>query len=202
MTTGQAPIHQPLSQRQSLRTYSCKFSAPSDRGLAVFTTRKIKAGTLILAETPIVSLSKAEENEPSAIERDFSHLLKADQKAYLKLFDAQKSRMTPVVSIYYSNCYNCEGFKLDGTGGSALGAMASRINHSCIPNLQFSYDEASNEMRFFAIRDIPRGKEVVSNYDKAVFDVAAKRQGKQQMYYGFQCKCEACVPQSEYLGKE
>lgn len=170
----------------------------TDRGLAIFTTRKVKAGTLILAETPIISLSKAEENEPSAIEREFAQLLKAEQKAYLKLFDAHKSRMTRVVSIYYSNCYNCEGFKLDGTGGSVLGAMASRINHSCIPNVQFSYHETSNEMRFFAIRDIPRGKEVVSNYDKAVFDVAARRQRKQQMYYGFMCTCEACVPRNEF----
>ncbi|KAJ9611140.1 hypothetical protein H2200_004323 [Cladophialophora chaetospira] len=172
-----------------------------DRGLAVFTRRKIKAGTLILAETPLIFLSKADENDAVAIEKEFYRLSRPDQKAYLKLFDAQKSRMSQVVSIYYSNCYNCEGFKLDGTGGSALGAMASRINHSCIPNVQFSYHEPSNKMRFFTIRDIARGKEVVSNYERTVTDVAAKRQRKQQMYYGFTCRCEACVPRSEFWEK-
>ena len=82
-----------------------------DRGLALFTTRKIKAGTLILAEQPLISLDKDEEDDPDAIEREFSRLPRSEQKAYLKLFDAQKSRMSRVVSIYYSNCYNCDGFK-------------------------------------------------------------------------------------------
>ncbi|KIY02885.1 uncharacterized protein Z520_01350 [Fonsecaea multimorphosa CBS 102226] len=172
-----------------------------DRGLAVFSTRKIKAGTLLLAEHPLISLDKHEENDYSAIEREFSRLSHADQKIYLRLFDAQKSRMSRVVSIYYSNCYNCEGFRPSGLGGSAIGALSSRLNHSCVPNVQFSYDEASNEMRFYAIRDISRGKEICSNYDKSVFEPAAKRRRKQQMYYGFVCRCEACEPKTEFWAK-
>lgn len=173
-----------------------------DRGFGVFTRRKIKAGTLILAERPLLSLSKTEESDPTAIERVFSSLLtRAEQKTYLHLFDAEKSRMSRVTSIYYSNCYNCEGLKADGTGGSAIGAMASRINHSCVPNVLFSYHEATDEMRFYAIRDIPRGKEVSSNYDKSVFEVAAQRRRKQQMYYGFMCTCEACEPKTDFWAK-
>jgi hypothetical protein len=56
-------------------------------------------------------------------------------------------------------------------------------------------------MRLFAIRDIPRGKEVLSNYDEAIFEVSAKRQRKQMMYYGFRCGCEACVPRSEFWSR-
>ncbi len=172
-----------------------------DRGLALFTTRKIKAGTLILAEQPLISLDKDEEDDPDAIEREFSRLPRSEQKAYLKLFDAQKSRMSRVVSIYYSNCYNCDGFKADGQGGSAIGGFASRINHSCVPNVQFCYNEGTNQLEFRAIRDIPRGKEVCSNYDKAAFETKAKRQRKQQIYYGFVCKCEACEPKNEFWAK-
>jgi hypothetical protein len=109
--------------------------------------------------------------------------------------------MTRVVSIYYSNCYNCDAFKADGRGGSAIGALASRINHSCVPNVQFCYNEGTNEMEFRAIRDIPRGKEICSNYDKAVFEVKTKRRRKQQIYYGFVCKCEACEPKNEFWAK-
>ncbi|KIV82627.1 hypothetical protein PV11_04724 [Exophiala sideris] len=172
-----------------------------DRGLAVFTTRKIKAGTLILVETPLITLDKHEEDDHAAIEREFSRLPRPSQKQYLKLFDAQKSRMTLIVSIYYSNCYNCESFKSQGKGGSALGLFASRFNHSCVPNAQFCYDERTNEMRFHAIRDIPRGKEVTSNYDKVVFESRAKRQRKQQIYYGFVCRCEACEPKTEFWAR-
>ncbi|KIX00850.1 uncharacterized protein Z518_09915 [Rhinocladiella mackenziei CBS 650.93] len=181
--------------------YFLKVSSTPDRGLAVFATRKIKAGTLILAEKPLISLDKDKENDYSAIEREFSSLSRADQKAYLKLFDAQKSRMSRVVSIYYSNCYNCDGFKNDGQGGSAIGAIVSRINHSCVPNVQFSYDGATDEIKFHAIRDMSRGKEVCSNYDKSVFEVTSKRQGKQQMHYGFVCQCEACEPKNEFWAK-
>ncbi|OAG40213.1 hypothetical protein AYO21_05496 [Fonsecaea monophora] len=173
----------------------------ADRGLAVFAARKIKAGTLVLVERALIALDKDEENDYGAVERAFSRLSRAEQKMYLRLFDAQKSRMSRVVSIYYSNCYNCETFRPGGQGGSAIGALSSRINHSCVPNVQFSFDEARNEMRFYAIRDIPRGKEVCSNYDKAVFEVAAKRQRKQQMYYGFVCRCEACDPKTEFWAK-
>lgn len=180
--------------------------ATPDRGLAVLTTRKVKAGTLILAERPLISLDKHEEDDPSAIERAFTGLSRPDQKLYLRLFDAEKSRMTRVVSIYYSNCYNCDNFRTDtghdsgssntniGVGGSAIGLLASRINHSCIPNVQFSYDAHRHEMRFHAIRDIPRAKEVLSNYDKNIFLGAAARRRKQQIYYGFVCACEACRP--------
>jgi hypothetical protein len=168
----------------------------TDRGLAVFALRKVKAGTLILAEQPLILLSKVEENDSTAIEREYSSLSRPDQKVYLKLFDAEKSRMSRVVSIYYSNCYNIEGFT--GTGGSAIGALASRINHSCLPNVQFSFHEPTGQMRFFAIKDIPRGKEVTGNYDKVVFEGASRRQAKQMMYYGFHCQCEACAPETQF----
>jgi hypothetical protein len=172
-----------------------------NHGRAVFTTRKVKAGTLLLAEHPLIVLSKSEENNYDAIEREFSLLPKPQQKIYKKLFDAEKSRMSRVVSIYNSNCYNCEGWKTDGTGGSAIGELASRFNHSCLPNAQFSYHEETNEMRFHAIRDIPRGKEVFTNYFKNQFKAAAKRNGEQMMHYGFMCRCDACEPKTEFWAR-
>ncbi|EXJ59997.1 hypothetical protein A1O7_04145 [Cladophialophora yegresii CBS 114405] len=190
-----------------------KVVSTPDRGLAVFTTRKIKAGTLILAERPLVALSKTEEIDPQSIERHFAALYRPDQKAYLSLFDAQKSRMSRVVSIYYSNCYNCEcqgdgrgeGSSTrggDGSGsGSAIGALSSRINHSCVPNVQFSYHVAKGEMRFFAVRDIPRGREVCGNYERDVCHRVAERQRRQRLHYGFGCACEACVPRTEFWAR-
>ena len=164
-----------------------------DRGLGVFARRKIKAGKLVLAERPLLRLSKEEENDSDAIECEFDNLSHADQKLYLQLFDAQKSRMTRVTSIYYSNCYNLDSFRPDGKGGSAVGAIASRFNHSCVPNLQLSFNFDKNLMMFYAIRDIPRGKEVCTNYEKNVFDAAVNRRRRLQMYYGFTCQCEACL---------
>jgi hypothetical protein len=75
--------------------------------------------------------------------------------------------MTQVVSIYYSNCYNVNRFlKNPPNGGSAVGALASMINHSCLPNLLFSYDGMHGRMLFYAIQNIPRWKELCKNYEK------------------------------------
>lgn len=164
----------------------------SDRGLAVFASRKIKAGTLILSERSLLALCKDEEDDHLALQREFSNLSRQGQKRFLKLFDAEKSRMPRVASIYYSNCYNLDSLAPDGRGGSALGNIASRLNHSCIANAQFSYDFDRKQMMFYAIRDIPRGREVCSNYEKNVFEIAIKRMQKLRMYYAFDCQCEAC----------
>ncbi|KAK4946011.1 hypothetical protein LTR10_014813 [Elasticomyces elasticus] len=164
-----------------------------DRGLAVFTTRKIKAGTLILVETPLITLDKHEEDDHTAIEGEFSRLRGTRSLSETVPQTLRRAKVP--------NCYNCESFKSQGTGGSALGLFASRFNHSCVPNAQFCYDERTNEMRFHAIRDIPRGKEVTSNYDKVVFESRAKRQRKQQIYYGFVCRCEACEPKTEFWAR-
>ncbi|KAK5057671.1 hypothetical protein LTR84_011672 [Exophiala bonariae] len=174
-----------------------------DRGLAVFASRKIKAGTLILSERSLITLCKEEEDDHAAIEREFSNLSRSNQKIYLKLFDAEKSRMSRVASIYYSNCYNLDSLTPDGRGGSALGNMASRLNHSCIANAQFSYDFDRKQLMFYAIRDIPRGREVCSNYEKNVFEAAIKRMQKLRMYYAFDCRCEACegVQKNEFWGR-
>lgn len=175
----------------------------SDRGLGVFAACKIKAGTLILSEQSLLSLSKHEEDNHSAVEREFGKLSRADQRTYLKLFDAEKSRMPRVASIYYSNCYNLDSLAQDGKGGSAIGNLASRFNHSCIANAQFSYDFDSKRMMFYAIRDIPRGREVCSNYEKNVFETATRRMQKLRMYYGFGCGCEACQggEKNEFWGR-
>lgn len=185
------------------------------KGQAIFATRKIQPGTLILSETPLIRLTQAQEDsdkenssktetEHPSLESVFSSLPRPVQKLYLKLYDSKKSSFTKVASIYYSNCYNLTSKSSDSShlspnspGGSCIGQTASRINHSCIPNVQFSYSETQNLMLFHAIKPIPRGKEILSTYD-SVYEDRAHRQRKQLMYYGFKCECEACEPQNEF----
>lgn len=185
------------------------------KGQAIFATRKIQPGTLILSETPLIRLTQAQEDsdkenssktetEHPSLESVFSSLPRPVQKSYLTLYDSKKSSFTKVASIYYSNCYNLTSKSSNSShltsnspGGSCIGQTASRINHSCIPNVQFSYSETQNLMLFHAIKPIPRGKEILSTYD-SVYEDRAHRQRKQLMYYGFKCECEACEPRNEF----
>lgn len=172
------------------------------KGYALFATRRIPAGTLILQETPLIRLTRNDEE----IELNTEHILaqrhrdlpKDVQRQYTKLHDSQKSDFSKIKSIYFSNCYNLTGDR-SVYGGSCIGAIASRINHSCVPNVQFSFQEsgdlsgsrAAGLMRFYAVKAIAKDREVTSNYE-SIFLTAVQRRGRLQMYYGFQCDCEAC----------
>lgn len=198
-----------------------------DRGYAVFTTTRIPAGTLILAERPIIRLTATEELSVSTSVEDmlaqrFSALPKSSQKSYLKLHDSEKASFSRVKSIYFSNCYDL-GKSDTGSihGGSAIGLLASRINHSCVPNVQFSFidtipsqlanivaqgsqvnesKENDGMMLFYALRNIPAHRELLANYD-SIYMNTEERQMKQQMYYGFRCTCEACTGKTEFWAK-
>ena len=193
-----------------------KLQTTLDRGQGLFAIRKIPAGTCIISEDPIIAMSRDLHEDQEAIEAAFSALVKQDKKQYRKLFDAQKSRMSQVVSIYYSNCYSKDdichassgspdaGSSHDGhDGGSCIGILASRINHSCVPNISFSYLPPSpghqvGQMQFYAIKPIARGKELLACYEKAVWESHKKRQQKLMLHYGFECSCEACCPKSGF----
>lgn len=207
----------PLPSDDECPSSHCEVRSTPDRGQALFATRRIRPGTLIFTEDPLIALSKDLEESPEAIEAAFSALSRRDKKTYLSLFDSQKSRMSAVVSIYYSNCYSTESFvdatttttsnsSSSATNGSCIGALSSRINHSCVPNVSFSFLGASpahprGQVRFYAVRAVARGKELLSNYDKGIFETAARRQQKYVMHYGFRCACEACVPATEFWAK-
>jgi SET domain len=175
-----------------------------DRGLALFTTRRVTAGALLFSESPLISLSQTLESDYEAVEAAFAVLSKRDQKAYLALYDAQKSRMSQVVSIYYSNCYNKDFYSDDG--GSCISPLGSRINHSCLPNVCFSYIPPSGgypkgQVRFHATRNIPAGKEILCCYEKHTFMAREQRKQRLMLDYGFKCDCEACVPKTDFWEK-
>lgn len=208
----------PPSDDQNDRTLF-EIRRTSDHGVGLFAAYRITAGTCVFSEEALISLPRDLEEDPDAIEAAFWSLSKRDRKQYLKLFDAQKSRMSQKVSIYYSNCYSTDDFAQRPStspapemtdpqhdGGSCIGVISSRINHSCLPNLSFSYSppsltHAKGEMRFYAIKNIARGKELLSSYDKSIVDSRSKRRQKHMLHYGFTCDCEACVPKSNFWEK-
>lgn len=200
----------PLASDDENAPSYCEVKSTPDRGQALFATRRIRPGTLIFTEEPLIALSKQLEESYSAIEAAFAGLTKRQKKAYLALFDAKKSRMTAVVSIYYSNCYSTESFapanNSNDAFGSCLGSLSSRLNHSCIPNVSFSFTPPSSahpqgQMRFYAVKAITRGKELLSNYDKSIFEPASQRGRNYRLHYGFSCKCESCLPMTEFWGR-
>jgi len=80
--------------------------------------------------------------------------------------------------------------------GSGVFALYSRINHSCIPNVQNSYNATIGKEVVHAIRDISKGEELLTSY---VHNLRTREQrGEALKPYGFKCSCEACIgPEAE-----
>lgn len=190
-----------------------------NKGYALFAASRIPKGAIVLAEIPIIRLTAKDESRKLAAEevlrKKFDNLPKTFQKDFKKLHDAKKDGFSQLRSIYHSNCYNLDGSR-STYGGSCIGITASRINHSCIPNVQFFFEEVVPEnlfentrdtnsdtltdnkydptvgvIVFRALRSIPRGKEIVSNYE-TIYATRTQRQLQLQMHYGFRCDCDAC----------
>lgn len=196
-----------------------------NKGFALFATSPIRQGQIVLAEIPVVRFTTLDESERLAtddvLREKLSSLSKASLKAFKNLHDSKKDGFSRLRSIYHSNCYNLEGSR-SVHGGSCVGLKASRINHSCIPNVQFSFEETAPQtlleqckvnngvaygeeeldayagiMVFRALRNISRGAEIVSNYE-TIYATRKQRQFQLQMHYGFQCDCDACVPCTDH----
>jgi len=197
-----------------------------NKGYALFAASHIPKGTIVLAERPTIRLTTEDEAMKDAadeiLEEKLHQLPTRTQKYFKKLHNARKDGFTKLRSIYHSNCYNLDGSR-STFGGSCIGLTASRINHSCIPNVQFTFLETIPEqllntvqdndvdaegdveelssvdgiMVFRALRAISKGKEIVSNYE-TVYAIRSQRQLQLQLHYGFQCDCDACTVSSEF----
>lgn len=114
------------------------------KGLALFATTRIPKGSIVLAEVPLIRLTSEDEADQSLVdqrlERKYATLAKDSQRSFKKLHDTKKEGFSRMKSMYHSNCYNLEGWRSE-LGGSCLGLSASRINHSCVPNVQFRFFE-------------------------------------------------------------
>jgi hypothetical protein len=76
---------------------------------------------------------------------------------------------------------------------TAIFLEASWFNHSCVPNIFYSWNPNTSRGNFHAIRKIQRGEELCISYlPKYWFDISQRKQFLEENY-GFTCTCEVCV---------
>jgi len=172
-----------------------------EHGFGMFAVNDIPSGTLILRESPIITLLKeehrTEQTEEQWIHSQFEALSKGDQDTVLSLHnnlehDENTEGKTRCVGVYRTNAY-C--FTDHDRFESGLFPMISRINHSCFPNAQF-VDDTKHEMHgIIALCGISAGEEITHCYidiDLFMAD-SMKRQKYILEHYGFECQCRDCV---------
>ncbi|GAA6004549.1 hypothetical protein JCM10207_000929 [Rhodosporidiobolus poonsookiae] len=80
-------------------------------------------------------------------------------------------------------------------GDKDLGALCltgAKLNHSCRPNVERTWDEDANKMVFVALTDIEAGEEFTVAYVDVLYS-STNRQARVQSICGFTCVCEVCT---------
>ncbi|KAG7440655.1 SET domain-containing protein [Guyanagaster necrorhizus] len=187
ITTPQlVPAHQSLllesKSAPSERTYF--IDDAGNKGLGAFAARDIHRGDLILTEKPLLPFP---HNSPSRTELRLAmdNLSPTDLLVFLSLKNTRPDRGDTIDGIYKTNAFANGGIVIE----------ASRFNHSCRPNARYSYHEATNRQRIFALTYIPEGEEIFVSYlaSRNVYGATRnQRQAALRAKQNFLCSCAAC----------
>lgn len=88
-----------------------------------------------------------------------------------------------IMAIHRVNAYGA-------SDGSVICLEASRINHSCVPNVQHNWNSRLGALTIHAVRDIAAGEELLTAYIEPCRTADHRRQALNR--YGFKCSCTAC----------
>eukprot|EP00092_Neocalanus_flemingeri_P062557 GFUD01075493.1.p1 GENE.GFUD01075493.1~~GFUD01075493.1.p1 ORF type:complete len:344 (+),score=63.32 GFUD01075493.1:86-1117(+) len=184
--------------KKNCRSY--KIEALPGKGFGMIAVRNICQGEPILKENPILLLSKDKKDRqtnPSLLEQ-FENLSESDQAKVLKLHhDNPDGKLHEKIQwIFEANT-----IEVTPANAVALYPMIPRINHSCSPNVVWSWQAGSpytKQVR--AVRSIAAGEELCANYIdsfEATFSSCSQRQVCLN-HWKFVCQCEICsLPETE-----
>jgi len=182
------------------------------KGMGLVSTRKIKAGKVIIRENPIIKHVGWVENLQEFLEK-FQELSIEMKMRYLSLYDPEEkskvvnkdmlekvedigegaSAMFKVWRILWAN-----GVYIGNKGGlkeKGVYHTISRINHSCKANVVFGLEEPGEEtMVITTCREINKNEEILLNYigAESIFNTKQERQEELYENWYFRCECEVC----------
>lgn len=171
-----------------------------DAGFGLVATSPIPRGTQIISEAPLFTLNGIFQNTTlaaAAIALKIKALSKEQQRTFLTLHNAYGRDLPPLLGTFKTNTHPL------GVGATECGIFptVSRLNHSCIPNANYSWSSTYGRENVYAVRDIAPGEEITVSYlDAASWNsVTTDRQHKLYEGFRFDCHCNACGRSSEEL---
>lgn len=175
------------------------------KGFGVFAKRKVAKGECILVESPIFVV---EEQCLLAHEQQL-----ADFKRCGCIEDDVESKLVSLLEVASAECRSsfwllCDSFTYSGTSAcgillsngigvgstlkdSGIFSTGSRFNHSCLPNMCYSWQEESNTCLFHAACEIEQGQELTLSYISAYMPTDMRQQVLMGRYK-FECMCYSC----------
>ncbi|RDW68634.1 hypothetical protein BP5796_09291 [Coleophoma crateriformis] len=160
------------------------------KGLGFVATSKISKGTRILLEVPLFKMPGSAEDIGSAeitVLREVRSLTKDQQRAFFGLQNSKGRKYNPVLGIVITNM-----LPLGESNDGGLFLEASRINHSCQPNAQHTWNDDLSHLTVHVLRDIEADCEITISYISGVSPGFVERQRHLMNAFSFTCICELC----------
>jgi len=173
-----------------------KVESVAGKGMGMIASRDIKQGETILKEDPVLvlDLMAPEPERHSTLLAQFNKLGDRDKRKIEALydFDPEGDANTKIMRIFKSNSIQV-GFSDTPAG---LYPTVARINHSCSPNVVWSWKKGKEKFRkeVRALTNISRGQELCTNYiDDFAFNynTSSVRRNK-LLNWHFECRCSVC----------
>merc|ERR1712150_287543 len=187
------------NHKRDCKPYRVCEIAGKNKGIVA--TRTIKQGQVILRDQPLLILKKSDiRDKRNILAKQFQILPPKDQKTVLSLHHVGpdvESEADRVVDVF-----DCNGIEVVPVQSICLYSTIPRINHSCRPNVVWSWlrgATTSKEVR--ATTDIRPGQELSANYIdsfEATWSSRVQRQ-KRLSLWKFSCQCEVCSLEGEDL---
>lgn len=168
----------------------------SGRGKGVFALVDIAPGTVLLCEYPLLILiDKGTRSDP--LDEEVATISPSARKLFFALHHySSNPRESISRSIVYSN-----GYAVVSDMHTGVFETASRINHSCVPNSNYSWvpqgDGESGRLMFWNMVKLSAGDEVTVSYGHP--------RAWLKKIYGFDCDCGGCEESAgtgNNIGKE
>ncbi|KAJ5998544.1 hypothetical protein N7451_006354 [Penicillium sp. IBT 35674x] len=171
------------------------------KGLGIFAKVDIHRGTRVIAEPPLLNLQRNDDGDLDSMQilQGFELLTLPQRDSFVKLSGFASLAFKMSVADEFEKSWEgipelhrtvLSTFKANAFGGMIF-LTGSRINHSCIPNLNFAYNNVIEKGTFHAVRDIAAGEELTVMYIDGVNRPRARRQSE-LLQWGFLCSCPAC----------
>jgi hypothetical protein len=159
------------------------------KGLGLFATCNIVRGTRIIEEAPLMKVPPSDNGTGiplPTMKEALSHSTPEQRNTFSRLYRRGTTEESPeilevlaqqdletmagpsatsdlldAIAIFH---YNSVDMGEDGEYGSEVFASYSRINHSCAPNVQNSYNPTLKKLTVHATRQIDKGEEILTSY--------------------------------------
>ncbi|KAF1841085.1 SET domain-containing protein [Cucurbitaria berberidis CBS 394.84] len=160
------------------------------KGQGLVASRDIARGSRVLSEAPLLSVPSGAVKSCDIVDA-YMKLDQFGRAAFLALCRAPNADLGEISPKFSPEMKHVLFVYATNERGRRIFSQGSRINHSCVPNLEHAWNANIGQGTFQAIKDIRKEDELTISYIQGANWTKEKRQRTLKLW-GFTCSCSLC----------